>query len=150
MVKFYITILTILFLLPAKGYSKPDSSDKTVVQKKGSVTLKLDNSKNGNKPIEAAYIILDKYNRTGAGYVSKKFEVKDNQVLINDLPEGKYYVDIFTKGFFKQYFTKVIYVSKKGSSYTFKLEEVRTFIPKKTVMPAESYDFTKTSVVRMR
>ncbi|CAN5562709.1 hypothetical protein BH10BAC2_BH10BAC2_33360 [soil metagenome] len=150
MTKLYLTIITILFLFPIKSFSKPDRSDKVTESKKGYVTLKLDNSKNSNKPIEAAYIILDKYNRTGAGYVSKKFEVKDNQVLISDLPEGKYYIDIFTRGFYKQYFTKVIYISKKGSSYTFTLEEVRTFTPRKTVMPKESNDFAKTSVVHMK
>ena len=110
----------------------------------------LDNSINGNKPVEAAYIILDKYNRTGAGYVSQKFQVNDNKIIITDLPEGKYYADIFTKGFYKQYFSKVIYVSKKGSNYSFKMEEVRTFTPRKTVMPKESTDFAKTSVVKMK
>jgi len=150
MTKLYLSIIAIVFLFPLKSFSKPGRSEKIAEQRKGFVTLKLDNSKNGNKPVEAAYIILDKYNRTGAGYVSKKFEVKCNQILIEDLPEGKYYADIFTKGFYKQYFTKVIYVSKKGNSYTFTLEEVRTFTPKKTVMPKETYDFAKTSVVKMR
>jgi len=150
MIKLYVSIITILFLLPFNSFAKKHRSDKAIEQRKGYVTFKLDNSLNGNKPVEAAYIILDKYNRTGAGYVSQKFEVKDNQILISDLPEGKYYVDIFTKGFYKQYFTKVIHVSKKGSSYTFKLEEVRAFIPRKTVMPAESNNFAKTSVVRMK
>jgi hypothetical protein len=150
MIKLYAGIITILFLLPLSSFAKKHRSEKAIEQRKGYVNFKLDNSVNGNKPIEAAYVILDKYNHTGAGYVSRKFEVKDNQILISDLPEGKYYVDIFTKGFYKQYFTKVIYVSKKGSSYTFKLEEVRTFIPKKTVMPSESNNFAKTSVVRMK
>lgn len=150
MIKLYASIITILFLFPLNSFAKKDRSEKVIEQRKGYVTFKLDNSVNGNKPIEAAYVILDKYNRTGAGYVSQKFEVKDNQILISDLPEGKYYVDIFTKGFYKQYFTKVIHVSKKGSSYTFKLEEVRTFVPRKTVMPAESNSFAKTSVVRMK
>jgi hypothetical protein len=63
------------------------------------VIFTLDNSINGNKPVEAAYVILDKYNRTGAGYVSQKFQVNDNKIIITDLPEGKYYADIFTKDF---------------------------------------------------
>lgn len=150
MTKLYLTFIILFFIFPIKSFSTPDRSDKATAAKKGYVTLKLDNSKNSNKPIDAAYIILDKYNRTGAGYVSKKFEVKDNQVLISDLPEGKYYIDIFTKGLYRQYFSKVIYVSKKGSSYTFTLEEIRTFTPRKTVMPKESYDFAKTSVSRMK
>ena len=148
--KLYTSILIILFLFPVTIFARPGRTDKNIAQPKGFVVFSLDNSKNGNKPVEAAYVILDKYNRTGAGYVSQKFQVNDNKILISDLPEGKYYVDIFTKGFYKQYFSKVIYVSKKGSSYTFKLEEVRTFIPRKTVMPAESTNFAKTSVVKMR
>ena len=152
MVKLYASIITFLFFIPAITFAKPGRSDKDIqpVKNKGYVIFTLDNSINGNKPVEAAYIILDKYNRTGAGYVSQKFQVNDNKIILTDLPEGKYYADIFTKGFYKQYFSKVIYVSKKGNNYTFKMEEVRTFTPRKTVMPKESTDFAKTSVVKMK
>ena len=90
MVKLYTGIITLLFLFPAITFAKPGRSDKNIAQSKGFVVFSLDNSKNGNKPVEAAYVILDKYNRTGAGYVSQKFQVNDNKILIADLPEGKY------------------------------------------------------------
>lgn len=150
MVKFYLTILTSLILLPSVLLAKPRRATKDFELKKGFVTLNIDNSKNGNQPIEAAYVILDKYNRTGAGYVSKKFEVEDNKIYIDNLQEGKYYVDIYTKGFYKQHFTKVITVSKKGSTYTFKMEETDTFVPTKANIPAESADFSNTSIVKMK
>lgn len=149
MVKFYLTIITIL-VIPIFAFAKGKHSAKIADQSKGSVVFLLDNSKNNNQSVEAAYIILDKYNRTGAGYVSQKFEVEDNRIIIGDLPEGKYYVDIFTKGSFKQHFSKVIHVTKKGKRYTFTLDEVDFFIPTKARIPQESADFTKTSIVKMK
>ncbi|MBG9377824.1 hypothetical protein I5907_16410 [Panacibacter sp. DH6] len=149
MVKFYLTIFTIL-IVPAIAFAKGKRSSKITEQTKGSVVFLLDNSKNNDQSVEAAYIILDKYNRTGAGYVSQKFAVEDNRIVIGDLPEGKYYVDIFTKGSFKQHFSKVIHVTKKGKQYKFVLEEVDFFVPTKARIPKESADFTKTSIVKMR
>jgi len=152
MKKFYFLLLiAILFIFPFNSFAKRNRSSNTDVQEhKGFVVLKLDNSKNGGQPIDAAYIILDKYNLTGAGYVSKKVGVTNNQIALKDLPEGKYYADIYTKGIFKQHFSKVIYVSKKGSTYTFKLEETDTYIPNKAYIPSESNDFSKTSVTLMK
>ena len=150
MVKLYLTILTSLILLPSVLLAKPYRSIKDFELKKGFVTLSIDNSKNDNQSIETAYVILDKYDRTGAGYVSKKFEVEDNKIYIDNLPEGKYYVDIYTKGFYKQHFTRVINVTKKGSTYTFKMEEIDTFVPTKAYIPVESSDFTNSSIVKMK
>jgi hypothetical protein len=152
MKKFYpLLFISILFLFPFNSFAKRNRTVKAdAQQRKGFVVLKLDNSKNGGQPINAAYIILDKYDLTGAGYVSKKVEVTNNQITLTDLPEGKYYADIYTKGIYKQHFSKVIYVSKKGSTYTFKLEETETYIPTKAVIPSESNDFSKTSVTKMK
>ena len=46
------------------------------VAQMGSVTFKLDNSKNDGKAIEAAYVVLDKYDLTGAGFIKERFDRK--------------------------------------------------------------------------
>jgi len=153
MTKFYpVLFISILFLFPFNSFAKRDKSDGDAAAQnlKGFVVLKLDNSINDGKPIDPAYIVLDKYDLTAAGYISQKFDIVDNKIMISDLPEGKYYADIYIKGIYKQHFKKVITVTKKGNSYTFKMDVMDTFIPKKASIPSESNDFSKTSVAQMK
>jgi len=144
MKKFYFSAIAVLLLLSVNTQAQ----NKTDL--KGSVTISLDNSKNGNQPVETAYIILDKYDLTGAGYVKEKYDVANNRIIITDLPAGKYYADIYTKGIYQQHFARVIDVTKKGRSYTFKLDEIETYTPDTVVIPGESNDFSKTSIVLMK
>jgi hypothetical protein len=51
---------------------------------------------------------------------------------------------------YKQHFKKVITVTKKGSTYTFKMDVMDTFIPKKATIPSESNDFSSTGVAQMK
>ena len=74
----------------------------------------------------------------------------DNKIIISDLPEGKYYADIYIKGMYKQYFKKVINVTKKGNTYTFQMDVMDTYIPKKANIPSESNDFSRTGVAQMK
>lgn len=142
--KFYSFIITALVFLAFEAKAQNNTHVK------GSVTVKLDNSKNENQVIESAYIILDKYDLTGAGVVKEKFDVAGNKISLDNLPVGKYYADIYIKGSYKQHFSKVIKVTKKGKLYTFKMEETEFYNPGEGVIPGESNDFSKTSVVRMK
>src|SRR5262245_820268 len=101
--KFYPVLFIILFIFPFTSFAKPNRDGKSINEHKGFVTFNLDNSKNDNKPIDIAYVVLDKYNLTGAGYINQKFEITGNKIEINDLPEGKYYADIYTAGLYKQH-----------------------------------------------
>lgn len=151
--KFYpILFIAIIFFFPFCSFAKHAESDGAapLKERKGFVVFKLDNSLNNGKAVNEAFVILDKYDRTAAGYVRQKFDVVDNKIMLSDLPEGKYFADVYLKGNYKQHFSKVITVTKKGSTYTFKLEEADTFIPRKANIPSESNDFSKTSVARMK
>jgi len=153
MTKFYpVLFISILFLFPFNSFAKRDKSDGNAAAqtRKGFVVLKLDNSINDGKPIDAAYIVLDKYDLTYAGFINQKFDVVDNKIIISDLPEGKYYADIYIKGMYKQYFKKVINVTKKGNTYTFQMDVMDTYIPKKANIPSESNDFSRTGVAQMK
>lgn len=116
----------------------------------GSVVISLNNSVNENKNVDSAYIILDKCNLTAAGIVLKKYDVTNNSIIIDDLPEGKYYADVFVKGIYMQHFTKVITVKAKPASYSFKLSKAEPYTPNEVFIPAESNDFSRTSVVLMK
>lgn len=142
--KFYYPALAALTLIP---YSM--SAQKNIYLK-GSVTFVVDNSKNNNKSIDTAYIILDKFDLTGAGVVKEKYCVINNKITLQNLAIGKYYADIFIKGIYKQYFSRIIRVTKKGRTYTFKLSEIGFYDARHVLIPQESNDYSKTSVVFMK
>jgi hypothetical protein len=151
--KFYaVLFISILFLFPFNSFAKPDRSDGNAASqnRNGFVVLKLDNSINDGKSINAAYIVLDKYDLTYAGFINQKFDVVDNKIMISDLPEGKYYADIYIKGMYKQHFKKVITVAKKVNTYTFRMDAMDTYILKKANIPSESNDFSGTGVAQMK
>src|SRR5215831_18089250 len=137
MKKFYAYAILVLPILPINAGAQRDTPQK------GRVVFKLDNSKNNNEPVEIAYVILDKYDLTGAGFVKKKIDVADNKIVLENLPLGKYYADIYTKGFYQQHFYTVIKVTQKGKNYIFKLDEIGFYIPGAVVIPRESDDYSK-------
>jgi hypothetical protein len=94
--------------------------------------------------------VLDKCNLTAAGYVMDKFDVQNNTITIPNLPEGKYFAEIYIKGIYTQHFSKVITVAKKKNLYNFKIAKTDIYFPKQVVIPVESNDFSKTSVVSIK
>ena len=93
--------------------------------KPGTIVIRLDGAKYGSLPFEESYVILDKYDGTGAGMVAQKFPVLHNEILLTHVPRGKYYVDVFTLGRYRGHFTAVIYSGRKVRSYTLQLTELR-------------------------
>jgi hypothetical protein len=87
MKKFYaVLFISILFLFPFNSFAKRDRCDGNAAtqNRNGFVVLKLDNSINDGKSINAAYIVLDKYDLTYAGFINQKFDVVDNKIMISD------------------------------------------------------------------
>ena len=142
--KFYYPALAALTLMPHS------MSAQNNVYTKGLVTFRLDNSENNNKSVDAAFIILDRFDLTGAGVVKEKYDVTDNKISLENLPAGKYYADIFVKGFYNQHFSRIINVTKKGKTYTFKLSEIGFYEAGNAFIPKESNDYSKTSITLMK
>ena len=140
----YYSVIAILFILPFKLNAQNN------ILKKGSVIFKLDNSRNENEPVETAWVILDKYDLTGAGFIKQKFDVTDNKIALENLPVGKYYADIYVKGFYGEHFSCIIKVTKKEKIYAFKLSEVGFYNANTSLIPTESDDYSRTSVVFMK
>jgi len=142
--KFYYPALSVLSLIPFSMNAQKK------IHTNGSVTFRLDNSKNNNTPIDSAYIILDRFDLTGAGVVKEKYHVSSNKILLENLPVGKYYADIFIRRFYNQHFSRIINVTKKGKTYTFELSEIGFYEAGDVVIPEESNDFSKTSITLMK
>lgn len=116
----------------------------------GSVTICLNNAENNNRQIDTAYIIFDRCDLTGAGIVLDKYDVSNNTIVIDQLPEGKYFADVYIKGIYNQHFSKVITIKEKKNTYTFKLSKADPFLKEDVIIPDESNDFSKTSVALMK
>ncbi len=102
--------------------------------------FKLDNSINKNNKVDSVLVILDKFDRTGAGIVRKVFYPNaDNQVVIDDLPAGKYYAEIYVLGIYKKHFSTVINTEKvnKKNKLTLQMDYTDVYVPGNVTMPAE-------------
>jgi hypothetical protein len=142
--KFYYSAISALTLIP---YNMSAQSTSSV---NGSVIIKLNNSENNNKPVDSAYIILDRFDLTGAGVVREKYFLIDNNILLENLPVGKYYADIYINGLYSEHFSRIIKVTPKGKIYAFKLSEVGFYNANTSLIPKESDDYSRTSVVFMK
>jgi hypothetical protein len=109
-----------------------------------SFTIQLDNSANKVKTVDSAFVIFDKYDRTAAGFIQQVVYTDENSNLIlENIPEGKYFVEIYTAGVHKQHFSKVITVtkssnSKKANKLTITLDHADIYVPGAVAIPAEN------------
>ena len=104
-------------------------------------TLHIDNAINKNSTVDSVLVIFDKFDRSGAGIVKKVFypDAK-NQIVIEDVPVGKYYADIYVLGIYKKHFSSVIRTVKSGRKNTahLKLDYKDTYIPGNAYLPGEN------------
>jgi hypothetical protein len=132
---------------------KEKSSIPNVAVKASTVSysLHIDNSVNKNNTVDSVLIILDKFDHTGAGVVRKVFYPNaDNQIIIEELPAGKYYAEIYVLGIYKKHFSSIIDTEKKikknKKKETFRLDYTDVYFPGCVIMPAEdvrSFTYSK-------
>jgi hypothetical protein len=116
-----------------------------------SYSILLDNSVNKNNTVDSVLIILDKFDHTGAGVVRKVFYPNnDNQVIIEDLPVGKYYAEIYVLGIYKKHFSSIIdtekVIKKNKKKEVFSLDYADVYFPGSVQIPAEdlrSFTYSK-------
>ncbi len=104
-------------------------------------TLNLDNTTNQNRTVDSVLVILDKFNLSGAGIVTKVFYPgPNNKIIIEDLEPGRYYADIYVLGTYQKHFSSVLHVrtstAKKGT--TLRLEFRDFYTPGKADIPPEN------------
>lgn len=111
----------------------------------------IDNSVNKNNTVDSVLVILDKFDHTGAGIVRKVFYPNsDNHVIIEDLPVGKYYAEIYVLGIYKKHFSAIIdtdkIIKKNKKKEIFRLDYTDVYFPGSVAMPAEdlkSFTYSK-------
>ncbi len=103
-------------------------------------TFLLDNTINNNSVVDSVLVILDKYDRSGAGIVKKVFYPNAaNQVIVDSLPAGKYYADVYVLGLYKNHFSSVISArKKKKNKVKLRLQFKDVYTPGNTNIPAEN------------
>jgi hypothetical protein len=139
------TILILLILSCAIGQAIQRKADRDST----AIIITLNNNSNHNKPVDSVYIILDRYDRTGAGIVKQVFYPINNKISFS-IPKGKYYVDIFCLGLHdKEHFGKIINAkSNKGSKLALKLRSYAPYTPGLAFIPKEKIDFTHLSILK--
>ena len=103
------------------------------------VTIIFNNKK---VSIDSVFIIFDKYDLTGAGVVKQVFYPSNNRLVIQNVPKGKYYVDVFCIGMPGQNYSRIRTIRKRrGNSVTIPIRMAETYIPGTAVIPSSTIDF---------
>ncbi|MFI5155950.1 MAG: hypothetical protein ACHQEM_07175 [Chitinophagales bacterium] len=125
----------------AKSAPQPDLKDSATI------VIQLDNFSNQNELIDSVYLIFDKYDHTGAGIIKQVYHPVNNALVIT-VPKGKYYINIFCLGLYKDKHFDVILNAKscKKNQLLLKLDPSSFFIPGMVSMPEEKVDFGNLSV----
>lgn len=127
--------------------AKSGGGPTTLVQHKKKTinyTINLDNATNQNRTVDSVLVVLDKFNLSGAGIVTKVFYPgPDNKIIIEGLEAGRYYADIYVLGTYQKHFSSVLHVrsatAKKGT--TLRLEFRDFYTPGKADIPPENTKF---------
>jgi hypothetical protein len=107
---FTLSIITYLFFsLAAQGQSK-----KTVDSLK--VTIQLGNRTQRNSGIDSVFVIFDKHNLSGAGVIKQIFYPVNNQIVIEKVPKGKYYIEVSSLGYDQQSFNDIATISDRRNN----------------------------------
>ena len=117
------------------------------------VTIELNNALNKQAPVDSVIVIFDRYNLTGAGTVKNVFYPVNNRVVIENVPEGKFYITVICLGIYKDSFTEVSYVYEKRrnkNAFSFRLKEAEEFDPSAVSIPAEKINPLNLVILRNR
>lgn len=143
---------TLLFLFAVMA-SLPASAQARKRKDSTTVTIQLNNFRNKNAAVDSVVVIFDKHNRTGAGTVRQLFVPVNNEIVIPNVPEGKYYIDIYCLGIYQQYFREISYVyngRKNRNRFRFSLGPAEAFNRSTVYIPKENIDPARLSIFRAR
>jgi hypothetical protein len=136
-----ITLLTLILLIPCTWAQKA-THDSLVV------TIFLKNTK---VSVDSVFIIFDRYDRTGAGVVKRVFYPSSNKIVIEKVPKGKYYVDVFCIGVGHENISHVTtFNNRRSNKLSIPLKTFETYIPGTAVIPPSSIDPTNLIVTRSK
>jgi hypothetical protein len=152
MKQIYLYLACLLFSVTAhaeKGHSA--KADKAAV-KAGSVQFSFNNLASAEAHKDSVLIIFDRCDHTGAGVIYKVFSVDVNKdVIIDGVPEGKYFVTIQGLGIHRDRTeTTVTVKSRKNRQMTIKMEDSEEFSKDNVIIPTSNTDLASLSIVNMK
>ena len=109
------------------------------------VTIRFENVKKNNVPLDSVLVIFDRYDLTGAGVVKKIYYPVNNVVSIQDVPEGKYYINVLCLCAVKYLFTHEGFVYKGKNKVRFKLPKGEVFYPG-TFLPEDYFNINTLAI----
>ncbi len=117
------------------------------------VVIELNNELNKKAPIDSVIVIFDRYNLTGAGTIKNVYYPVNNKVVIEKVPEGKFYITVICLGIYKDSFTEISYVYEKRrnkNSFNFRLKNAEAYDPADVSIPSEKIDPLNLLILRKR
>jgi hypothetical protein len=143
---------TLVLLMVIMGFSEVKAQKKKNTDSVR-VTLRFNNDINNNLPLDSVYVILDRWDLAGAGMIKKMYHPKDNVVVLDKIPRGKYYIDVFALGVYQQTFSEVSWVYSKRrnrNTFHFRLKWSEAYSDSTVRIPPERIDLMKLTVVNNR
>lgn len=125
----------------------PNASAQNARRDSADIVIRLNNSFNGNTTVDSVFIILDRYDLTGAGTIKKVFYPSKNHILIKNVPRGKYYVDVVCLGLYSEYFTRTTFITERRKNrLKFRLHRTEEYLPGSVSIPPYAFDLTKLAI----
>lgn len=107
------------------------------------VTIRLKKHFARNAPVDSVLIFFDRYDHSGAGIIKQVYYLSNDQVVIPQVPEGRYYIGIVCLGAHLQYFSEVTFVNRRRSNkLKFRLNRSESFTAG-TFVPDIYFDMAK-------
>ena len=152
MKQIYFYLACLLLSLAVHAEKGPRAKVEKAVVKEGSVQFKFNNLAPAEAHKDSVLIIFDRCNRTGAGVIYKVFTADENRnIVIEGVPEGKYFVTIQGLGIHRDHLEKVVTVkSQKNHQMSISLEDSEEFSKDKVVIPSSKTDLSSLSVLSMK
>lgn len=113
------------------------------------VTLKFSKRAEERMP-DSVWVIFDRYDLTGPGIINRIYSPQQNAILLEDVPAGKYFVDVICFGLEKkQYFSTITTVGKRRrNSIELQLQPIVPYLPGSAIIPQQTVDFSKLEIFR--
>ena len=142
----------LVVLLVFMGFAEANAQRKNNTDSV-SVTLRFNNNVNKNLPLDSVYVILDRWDLSGAGMIKKMYQPKDNVIVLDKVPRGKYYIDVFCLGIYQQTFSEVSWVynnRKNRNTFNFRMKESEVYSDSTVRIPPQRIDWMKLTVLNNR
>lgn len=143
---------TLLLLISLVGMQSVSAQNKKLADSV-KVVITLNNAANKHAPVDSAYVIFDRFDRSGAGVVKRLVYPQKNKIILDQIPEGKFFITVICLGIYKDTFseTSFIYEKRKNKNqFEFRLKKTEAYNPNNVYIPAEKIIPPYFSILRSR